>query len=200
VDVANLTGHKFPTGYPSRRTWLHVTVRDRQGRPVFESGAITAAGMIQGNDNDTDAAKYEPHYDQITSADQVQIYEPILGDMNNVPTTGLLTATHYLKDNRLLPRGFDKATADKDIGVYGSAMQDGTFTSDGDRVRYVIDAPAGGGPFMTTVELMYQPIGYRWAHNLDKYEAPEPKRFVGYFNEMSSGSSVVIARATANSQ
>ena len=28
-----------------------------------------------------------------------------------VPTTGLLTATQYLKDNRLLPRGFDKATA-----------------------------------------------------------------------------------------
>ncbi len=26
--ITNLTGHKFPTGYPSRRTWLHVTVRD----------------------------------------------------------------------------------------------------------------------------------------------------------------------------
>ena len=35
------------------------------------------------------------------------------------PTTGLLTATQYLKDNRLLPRGFDKATAPPEIGVYG---------------------------------------------------------------------------------
>ena len=42
VDVRNLTGHKFPTGYPSRRTWLHVTVRDGQDASVFESGAIDA--------------------------------------------------------------------------------------------------------------------------------------------------------------
>ena len=73
-------------GTPSRRTWLHVTVRDRQGRAVFESGAVTNAGLIQGNDNDADATKYEPHYDQITRPDQVQIYESIMGDMNNVPT------------------------------------------------------------------------------------------------------------------
>ena len=125
VDVKNLTGHKFPTGYPSRRTWLHMTVRDRDGRALFESGAVMPTGLIQGNDSDADPTKFEPHYDQITRADQVQIYEPIMGDANNVPTTGLLSATHYLKDNRLLPRGFDKATADKDIGVYGEAMQDG---------------------------------------------------------------------------
>ena len=31
VRVRNLTGHKLPTGYPSRRAWLHVTVRDRAG-------------------------------------------------------------------------------------------------------------------------------------------------------------------------
>jgi len=197
VDVKNLTGHKFPTGYPSRRTWLHVTVRDRQGRTVFESGAIAPAGSIQGNDNDVDPTTYEPHYDQIAAADQVQIYEPILGDMHNVPTTGLLSATHYLKDNRLLPRGFDKATADKDIGVYGNAMQDGNFTGDGDRVRYAVDVPPGGGPFAISVELLYQPIGFRWAHNLEKYDAPEPKRFVGYYNAMSSASWVVVAKTAA---
>jgi hypothetical protein len=199
VDVRNLTGHKFPTGYPARRTWLHVTVRDRQGRVVFESGAVTDAGLIQGNDNDADATKYEPHYDQITSADQVQIYEPIIGDVNNLPTTGLLSATHYMKDNRLLPRGFDKATADPDIGVYGTAAQDSNFASEGDRVRYVVDVPVGGGPFAVETELLYQPIGYRWAHNLEKYDAPEPRRFVNYFNAMASGSWVVVAKATTNS-
>jgi len=43
VTVTNLTGHKFPTGYPARRTWLHVTVREGNGRAVFESGALRAA-------------------------------------------------------------------------------------------------------------------------------------------------------------
>jgi putative ubiquitin-RnfH superfamily antitoxin RatB of RatAB toxin-antitoxin module len=197
LEVRNLTGHKFPTGYPSRRTWVHLTVRDRQGRAVFESGAVTKDGLIQGNDNDADATKYEPHYDQITSADQVEIYEPIMGDPNNVPTTGLLTATHYIKDNRLLPRGFDKTTADNDIGVFGAALQDANFTGDGDRVRYSMDVPAGGGPYQVEVELLYQPIGYRWAHNLEKYDAPEPKRFVGYYNAMSAASWVVVAKTAA---
>ena len=200
VSVRNLTGHKFPTGYPARRTWLHFTVRDGDGRTVFESGAVTDTGLIVGNDNDTDAMKYEPHYDRITSADQVQIYEPVMGDPNDVPTTGLLTATHYLKDNRLLPRGFDKTTADKDIGVYGAAMQDSDFAGGGDVVHYAVPVPGRGGPFVVSVELLYQPIGFRWAHNLEKYDAPEPKRFLNYFNAMSSSSWVVVAKASTTQQ
>ena len=196
VDVRNLTGHKFPTGYPSRRTWLHVTVRDRDGRPVFESGAVNADGAIAGNDNDADASRFEPHYEAITSPDHVQIYEPILGDPAGRPTTGLLTATQYLKDNRLLPRGFDKATAHPDIAVYGTAGPDADFTAEGDRVRYQADVTGSAGPFAIEVELRYQPIAYRWAHNLEKYDAPEPKRFVGYYREMSQHSSVVVALAS----
>ena len=200
VKVTNLTGHKFPTGYPARRTWLHLTVRDGDGRAVFESGAVNDAGVIQGNDNDADPTKYEPHYDRITSADQVQIYEPILGDPNNVPTTGLLTATQYLKDNRLLPRGFDKATADPGVGVYGAARQDADFTGNGDTVHYAVPVPVNGGPFRVSVELLYQPIGYRWAHNLEKYDAPEPKRFVGYYNELATATWTQIAKTATTVQ
>jgi hypothetical protein len=196
VEVRNLSGHKFPTGYPSRRAWLHVVVKDAQGSTVFESGALDASGAIRGNDNDTDPLKWEPHYEQITSAEQVQIYEPILGDRSGAPTTGLLTAVRYLKDNRLLPRGFDKATADAEIGVYGEAARDADFAAAGDRVRYVVDAP-GGGPFTVHVELRYQPIGFRWAHNLERYDAREPRQFVAYYNALSSSSSVVVATASA---
>jgi hypothetical protein len=192
VDVRNLTGHKYPTGYPARRTWLHVTVRDLQGKVLFESGAVKATGAIEGNESDKNPLAFEPHYDEITRADQVQIYEPILGDRNGVPTTGLLTATRYLKDNRLLPRGFDKATADPQVGVYGEATGDANFAGGGDRVRYDV-AVASGGPFTVEAELRYQPIGYRWAHNLEPYDAPEPRRFLGYYKSMSAESSVVVA-------
>src|SRR2546425_10863053 len=35
ISIQNLAGHKFPTAYPSRRAWLHVTVKDRNNRVVF---------------------------------------------------------------------------------------------------------------------------------------------------------------------
>ena len=197
VDVKNLTGHKFPTGYPARRTWLHVAVRDGSGRAVFESGAIGADGAIAGNDSDADATRFEPHYEEISRPDQVQIYEPILGDPAGKPTTGLLTATQYLKDNRLLPRGFDKATAQADIAVHGGARSDADFTGAGDRVRYRVPMAGATGPFTVDVELRYQSIGYRWATNLEKYDAAEPKRFVGYYRANAQSSSELVARVVS---
>jgi len=196
VDVSNLTGHKFPTGYPSRRAWLHVTVRSGS-TVVFESGAVDATGAIRGNDGDVDSHRYEPHYERITQPDQVQIYEPILGDRSGTPTTGLLTATQYLKDNRLLPRGFEKSAAPAEIAVHGAALGDADFTASGDRVRFAVEI-SGEAPYSVDVELRYQSIGFRWAHNLEGYDAPEPTRFVSYYRSMSSTSSMVVATATAH--
>ena len=127
--------------------------------------------------------------------DQVQIYEPILGNMAGLPTTGLLTATRYLKDSRLLPRGFDKAAADRLIGVVGDAVEDTDFTAGGDRVRYLVDT-SSTGPLTVEVELAYQSIAYRWARNLEKYDAVEPRRFLSYYTALSSGSAIVVATAS----
>lgn len=196
VQVTNLTGHKFPTGYPSRRTWLQVTVRDARGAIAFESGAIDDAGLIRGNNNDADAKTYEPHYEEISTADQVQIYETILGDRAGAVTTGLLTATQYLKDNRVLPRGFDKATALPEIGVFGAARTDPDFAGAGDRVRYRVPV-SGAGPYRVEVALRYQSIGYRWASNLEGIKAAEPGKFVSYYKATSPGSSVVVAAVTS---
>ncbi len=197
VVVRNKTGHKLPTAYPSRRAWLHFVVRDRDGRAVFESGALNPDGSIAGNDNDADPGRFEPHYTEISSADQVQIYESILGDERDRVTTGLLTGVHYLKDNRLLPDGFDKQTADHDIAVVGDAFTDPAFTAGSDRIRYSAPLGAASGPFTIEAELWYQPIGFRWANNLKPYnQAEEPRRFNTFFDSMQSSTAALLDRYT----
>jgi hypothetical protein len=197
VSVENLGGHKFPTGYPSRRTWLHVTVRDRENRLVFESGALAADGSIRGNDNDADAARFEPHYAEIASPDQVQIYEDIMVGADGVPTTGLLRAVRFVKDNRLLPKGFDKRAVDAEIAPQGAAMDDADFTGGRDTVRYRIDTGGAPGPFVVAAELWFQPVSYRWANNLRPYKAMETERFVRYYDAMAPSSGLLIGRASS---
>jgi hypothetical protein len=198
VDVVaqNLTGHKLPTGYPSRRAWIHLTVRDRAGRALFESGAIEPTGAIAGNDHDADPLAVEPHYSEIRTEDQVQIYESVMGDSAGRPTTGLLSAVRYVKDNRLLPKGFDKSKANSWIAVVGEASSDADFSDSGDHVRYSIDSSGRDGPFQIEVELRFQVIGFRWAENLKLYQSEETSRFVRYYESMASSSSEVLVMAS----
>jgi hypothetical protein len=198
VLVENLTGHKLPTAFPSRRAWLHFVVRDHNRQTVFESGALNPDGSIKGNVNDIDASRFEPHFREITSADQVEIYEPILRDQNGHVTTGLAAAVGYLKDNRLLPSGFQKQSANKDIAVVGDAADDPNFTDAGDSIHYSVDLAGAQGPFQIEAELWYQPIGFRWAHNLAAYDTPETKRIVNYYDSLPSGTAVILTHAQAS--
>lgn len=197
VAIENLAGHKLPTAYPSRRVWIHFVVRDARGKLLFESGALSPNGAIAGNDNDRDARRYEPHHARITRPDQVQIYESIMVTPDGAVTTGLLSAIRFVKDNRLLPRGFDKSSAHADIAVQGAAREDADFVAGGDRVPFEVAVGRAQRPLGVVAELVYQPIAYRWAHNLDRYGAAETRRFVAYYAAMSRGSSVVLARARA---
>ena len=197
ISVQNLSGHKFPTAYPSRRAWLHVTVKDRTGRTVFESGALNPDGSIRGNDNDADPTRFEPHYTEFNNADQVQIYEDIMVGSNNMPTTGLLTAVRFIKDNRLLPSGFTAARADPRTLPQGGAANDADFTGGSDRIIYSVPTGNAEGPFQVEAEFWFQPISFRWANNLKPYTAAETKRFTDYYDAMAPGSAVLLVRATA---
>ncbi len=194
--VQSQTGHKLPTSFPSRRLWLHLTLKDSAGQVVFESGAFNPDGSIQGNANDADPSGYEPHYQTLSDPSQVQIYEAILGDTDEAVTTTLLRAAYYLKDNRLLPAGFDLQQASPDIAPYGEAAQDGDFTAGGDTLLLALPLNGAQGPFTLEAELLYQSIGYRWAMNLGEVSAPEIERFLGYYNAVPN-LPVVVARYTA---
>ena len=197
VSVQNRAGHKFPTAYPSRRAWLHLTVDDRDGRRVFDSGAFSPDGSIVGNDHDEDGSRYEPHYEEISEATQVQVYEAVMVDQRGAVTTGLMSAERWVKDNRLLPAGFDASRADGRVSVHGAATSDASFTAGGDEVRYRVQVSPDAGPFTVTVELWFQPIAYRWAQNLSEYDSFETDRFVRYYESMAAASALIVARTRA---
>jgi hypothetical protein len=62
-------------------------------------------------------------------------------------------------------------------------------------VQYSVALNSAQGPFQIAVELWYQPIGFRWAHNLAPYDAVETKRVVQYFDSLASTSAVILTHA-----
>ena len=112
----------------------------------------------------------------------------------------LLSGVRYVKDNRLLPRGMSRTAATADVAVHGSAAQDADFGDGRDRVTYRVPRSGAQGPLTITDELWYQPIGFRWAVNLRGYDAPEPKRFVGYWDSMAGESALMLVKATATTK
>jgi hypothetical protein len=81
--------------------------------------------------------------------------------------------------------------------VTGGAADDPGFTDQGSTVRYVVSTGCAEGPFKVKAELWYQPIGFRWAHNLEPYKASEPQRMVHYYEEAARRSAVILAQAEA---
>ncbi len=187
VSVENLAGHKFPTGYPSRRAWLHIKVTNADGETFFESGAVDENGIIQNKDT---TAAFELHHDIITSETQVQIYETIMGDVSGDVTLTLLHTASYLKDNRLPPKGFN-TTAERypDIAILGAAAEDDNFNhndegegSGSDQVTYEIniwDQPSGKMDVL--VELLYQSINPVFVEDIATHDTPAISQFLGFY-------------------
>ena len=165
LKINSETGHKLPSAYPSRRVILHVSVIDSSGAVVFESGRPNDNGSIDGLDSDNDRSSYEPHYNLITNSDQVQVYEAIMANTNDEVTYTLLRSAKYLKDNRILPTGFDKVTAPNDVAVKGLALIDGDFIGGSDQITYQI-SNLSNSSYTIEAELVYQTIAYSFAQDL----------------------------------
>ncbi len=192
LQVTNRAGHKLPTGFPSRRAWIHLKVSDEQGNTVFESGAWDAAGEIIGLDAD-----YEPHHNLINSADQVQIYQSVMVDVDDAVTHTLLRGARYAKDNRLPPRGFSAQHTNWDtVAVFGNAAVDSDFNLDGsgsDIIHYRIPVNGSAGNLTVNAEMCFQTVAPRFAGDLFTYDTPEVDRFEGYYN--ANGNEPVIMQS-----
>jgi len=179
VEVTNNTGHKLPAAYPSRRSWLHVTVKDGSNQVVFESGKPAPDGYLSTDearlkadcmsvnkyDGFDSSLCYEPHRDVITDESQIAIYETVLGDANGNITHTLLYGSSYLKDNRIPPQGFINSTAGTmepqllPSGITGDADFNcigGTEGCGADTVLYQVDTTGKTGPFSIEAKLLYQ--------------------------------------------
>ncbi|RMF56785.1 MAG: T9SS C-terminal target domain-containing protein [Calditrichaeota bacterium] len=187
VAVKNKSGHKFPTGYPSRRAWLYVGLRDGNGQPVFESGGWDAqTGEINGLD-----IPYEVHHDVITAPDEVQIYQAMMQDVDGNVTYTLLRGASYIKDNRLPPEGFTSQGPYYDsAAVTGLATQDPNFNiinsmegSGADTVTYHIGNLDPGINYQMEAKLLYQSITPRYAEDLFQYSTPEVQTFQSYYQQ-----------------
>jgi hypothetical protein len=185
VQVSNLAGHKLPTGYPTRRVWIHLEVRDSGGALVFESGDFDDSGRLSADD-----ASPRPHYDTITAPGQVQVYEQVFGDRDGRPTFSALAAATLLKDNRLLPQGFTGAGARiAPVGTSG----DSDFGAGTDRVHYRIATSASS--VSVRAELLYQSVPPEAIDEVASFAESAATRFVDMARGVSN-QPVVLATAS----
>lgn len=186
VRVENLTGHKFPSGYPSRRAWLDVEVR--AGREVlFESGAVDKTGKLAGVADELAL----PHFDRIERADQVQVYEMIAADESGRTTTALTEMATRSKDNRLLPRGWKRdgphADDTRPVGTDG----DDDFADASDVVSYDVPVKDTDGALLVIARLQYQSIPPAWAASLTKSKTPEAAKFLAMYGKAENDGEAV---------
>lgn len=180
VRVTNKTGHKFPTGFPSRRAWLRVQVADNGQKPIFDSGKWDGSGSIVSENE-----SYEPHYDVISTDDQVQIYQGVMADQKGTVTTTLLEAAQYVKDNRLVPAGFQTSGPMTEVtGPVGAVERDGNFNradnmegTGEDIVSYRIVLNGAQPPFTVTATLLYQTVSPEFVADLTSDDTPAVDRF-----------------------
>jgi len=187
ATVENLVGHKFPTAYPSRRAWLRVKVTDGAGKVVFVSGEFDDRGQLVDEKGKPLASEsrngpFEPHRTAIRKPSDVQIWEAIMQDPSGKPTYQLLRGAEYIKDNRLLPRGWKPDGPDAIDTEPSGLGDDSDFVGGKDTLRVEITVPASG-PLKVEIELLYQTLSPRYADELFQFRTPEVLTFGEYLEK-----------------
>ncbi|HEX4859752.1 MAG TPA: cytochrome P460 family protein [Rhizomicrobium sp.] len=179
VSVENLSGHKFPSGVGFRRAFVEFDVLDASGNVLWSSGRTNSAGLIVGAGGkpiagelwwkddcsariDPDKRIHQPHYQEVTSQDQAQIYQELVSTppasgavcgAHAAPqgqlTTSFLSICAKVKDNRLLPHGFLDLKAREDISTALGADKDMAEEAGADGVGNDPDYVHGGGDRLT---------------------------------------------------
>ncbi|QDV05213.1 hypothetical protein Poly30_07090 [Planctomycetes bacterium Poly30] len=189
VTVTNLSGHKLPSGHPSRRMWLEVTVKDADGNEVFVSGRSDAEGRLVDAAGEPLASEFaggpiQPHRNRITEATEVLCYRAVMADSEGKPTHRLMRGASWYLDNRLFPRGWSQEHPDAErtaaFGIEGDADYLANSASGSDRVTYSVPA---SGELEIEVRLCYQSVSPRWVAEIATFDTPAIQRFLDMYGK-----------------
>jgi len=195
VKLQNKAGHKFPSGYPARRAWIELEVKNQNGEVVFHSGKMNPDFSLPDED-----ANFESHFNLIENPEQVQIYELVPGDVNGLFTNVLERGQVALKDNRLVPQGFSASDPVYDTTLVVGINNDPDFDFDGgsDVVHYRLPTNGYTGFLTVTAKVWYQSLPPKWMAPMFAHSSPEIDAFKTMF-DAADRSPVLIAEQVLDS-
>lgn len=163
LRIKNKTGHKLPSGYPSRISWLQLIMTDVVSHDtMYTNGLLNNIGQIEGRD-----LPFESHHEISRSEEDVQIYEMVMSDLQGNTTTSLNAAYKPVKDNRIVPLGFrrDHSTYDT-VAIWGNAISDPEYDNrselGSDEIQYRIPLDGRKGIVTLEISLRYHTFPKRW--------------------------------------
>jgi hypothetical protein len=200
VKLQNKAGHKFPSGYPSRRAFIEFWVVTDSGDTLMHSGRFNAQGELQHH-----SEPFEPHYQAIRQNSEVQIYEMVVGDVSGAFTTLLERGAMTLKDNRLPPIGFSTNHPVYDtVRIVGAAETDPDFNRNNnfqgtgaDRVYYHVHRSNFAGNINVSARVYYQSLPLRWLAPMLAESTPEIDHFRTMY-EAADHTPILVASADLN--
>ncbi|MCB0525731.1 MAG: T9SS type A sorting domain-containing protein [Saprospiraceae bacterium] len=202
VKLTNKAGHKFPSGYPSRRAWIEFEVKNQSGEIVFHSGKVNPDYSLQ-----SEKPNMEPHHNYIGDPAQVQIYEMVPGDVNSNFTNVLERGHKAIKDNRLVPKGFLLSDPVYDTTeIIGSALldpdfnhsEDGIEGSGSDIVHFAIPLKGYKGLLSVSARVWYQSLPPKWMAPIFEYSGPEIDSFKAMFDNADLAPILVTEQTLAD--
>ncbi|MDO8368531.1 MAG: multiheme c-type cytochrome [Saprospiraceae bacterium] len=201
LRLLNKAGHKFPSGYPSRRAWVEFEVKNETGQVIFHSGKPAADYSLPDED-----PNFEPHYNTINSPNQVQIYEMVPVDVLGNFTNVLERASVAIKDNRLTPQGFKTNNVVYDTTKIVNISQDpdfnrapdGTEGTGADVLHFRLPNGGYAGRLSISAKVWYQSLPPKWMAPMFAFSSPEIDSFRIMF-DAADHSPTLIAEAILDS-
>ncbi|MCZ2248703.1 MAG: T9SS type A sorting domain-containing protein [Bacteroidia bacterium] len=204
VKLLNKAGHKFPSGYPSRRAILQFVVKDNNNDTVFKSGILHSDFSVAGESN----TSFEPHRHIINQSGVNQIYELVMGDVNSQLTTILERAAIVLKDNRLVPLGFSTQHYAYDTAKISlDALNDPDFNkingvegSGTDEIHFHVPINGINSPINVSAKIIYQTLPPKFVSDMFSYSSAPIDTFRNMYNNADKTPVVASADSLLNLQ